>query len=194
MPAAWLACRGAPSRSPSAAASSRLAPPPTWPPLFPPSPTPSPPSPPSQVSGERSLTRSEYCAAVGDLQREIRTLRAYAVAAAVDSASAPPSAAPSPAPGAAPADAKAPSDSGAAAAAAGGGGGGELRAPGAETRESAELSAYYLRVLLDVIRVAHDVDDEDVPLEYLCPLSTLIMHVSAAAGGGVRGRDGGHVG
>jgi hypothetical protein len=151
-----------------------------------------------QVSGERSLSRSEYCAAVGDLQREIRTLRAYAVAAAVDSASAPPSAAPSPAPGAAPADAAAeakaaaadakPAAAAAAPAAAGAAAPSaeaaaaaamELRAPGAETRETAELSAYYLRVLLDVIRACHDVDDENVPLEYLCPLSTLIMHVSA---------------
>lgn len=139
---------------------------------------PAPPPPTAQACGGRPLTRSEYAASLGDLQREIRTLRAYAVAAAVESASAPPSAPPSkaasPLPGGAP-------GLGAAAAAAAL----QLPAPGAETRESAELSAYYLRVMLDVVRLANEAEEENVPLEFLCPLSTLIMHVSGGGGMGV---------
>ncbi|GBF97349.1 hypothetical protein Rsub_10996 [Raphidocelis subcapitata] len=124
------------------------------------------------VCGGRGLSRTEYAASVGDLQREIRTLRAYAVAAAVDSASAPPSGPPSKAASPLPGGAPGPGAAAAAAAAAAA----QLPAPGAETRESAELSAYYLRVMLDVLRLANEAEEENVPLEFLCPLSTLIMH------------------
>ena len=156
------------------------------------------------LGGGGSLARTDYCASVGDLQREIRALRAYAVAAAADdhaAAAAAASAAASasrPESAAAAADSNGVADAGAAAAAADGAGadsagagaavdaaaaalsGLELRAPGAETRAAAEASAYHLRVLLDVVRSAHDVEEDDVPLEYVCPLSTLIMHVSAS--------------
>lgn len=41
---------------------------------------------PIQTCGDRLMSRSEYTMALAELQKEIRTLRAYAVAAAADAA------------------------------------------------------------------------------------------------------------
>lgn len=68
------------------------------------------------------------------------------------------------------------------------------RAWASETKESAEQAAFYLRVLLDVIKVTHDVEDEAVPLEFVCPLSTLVMQVGGVGGGDTGGRRGGRAG
>lgn len=99
-----------------------------------------------QVCGHDALTRDEFAAAVADLQREVRQLQQHQELQQASISS-----------------------------------GSTQQQPPSPTagshhhqQQKQQSDEFYLRMMCDLLRVKHQ--QEGVPLEFTCPLTTAIMH------------------